>query len=140
MRTINLRDFYSSIYSADCLCEVPDEVAELLLLYKRLEETQRRLTYKHRAHYSIDRDDGIENAALLFAPSVHEIYEQNITRQALYTAIQDLTDKQLKRLYAHFFLDMNYVQIARFERTDASSVRKSVNRALMQLKKRLDLY
>ena len=140
MKTINLRDFYSSIYSADCLCDVPDEVAELLLLYKRLEEAQRRLIYKHRAHYSLDRDDGIENAAILFAPSVHEIVEQKAMRSALYAAIQDLTDKQLKRLYAHFFLDMNYAQIAQFEHIDASAVRRSVNRALAQLKKRLDLF
>lgn len=140
MKTINLRDFYSSIYSADCLCDVPDEVAELLFLYKRLEEAQRRLIYKHRAHYSLDRNDGIEYAAILFAPSVHEIFEQNAIRKALYATIQGLTDKQLKRLYAHFFLEMSYAQIAQLERVDASVVRRSVNRALAQLKKRLDLF
>lgn len=140
MKTINLRDFYSSIYSADCLCDVPDEIADLLSLYKRLEEAQQRLIYKHRAHYSLDRDDGIEYAAILFAPSVHEIYEQNMIRRALYAAIQDLSDKQLKRLYAYFFLEMNYSQIARFERTDESSVRRSVNRALEHLKKTLIIF
>ena len=140
MKTINLRDFYSSIYSADCLCDVPDEVAELLFLYRRFEEAQRRLIYKHRAHYSLDRDDGIENAAILFTPSVHEIFEQNTIRRALYTAIQDLSDKQLKRLYARFFLDLNYAQIAQLEHIDESAVRRSVNRALAQLKKRLDLF
>ena len=44
MKTVNLRDFYQSIYDHDCLYEVPDEVAELLILYKRREEAHRRLT------------------------------------------------------------------------------------------------
>jgi RNA polymerase sigma-70 factor (ECF subfamily) len=64
MKTINLRDFYSSIYSADFLFNVPDEVAELLFLYKRLEEAQRRLIFMHKAYYSLDRNDGIENEAI----------------------------------------------------------------------------
>ena len=52
MKTVNLRDFYQSIYDHDCLYEVPDEVAELLILYKRREEAHRRLTYKYRAYFS----------------------------------------------------------------------------------------
>lgn len=51
MKTVNLRDFYQSIYDHDCLYEVPDEVAELLILYKRREEAHRRLTYKYRAFF-----------------------------------------------------------------------------------------
>ena len=140
MKTINLRDFYSSIYSTECYCDVPDEVAELLQLYKRLEEAQRRKIYKHKAHYSVNRDDGIENAAILFSPPVHEIYEQSTFRWALYAAIQDLSDKQIKRLYSHFFLEMDYSEIARLERVDESAVRRSVKRALKQLKKKSDLF
>lgn len=52
MKTVNLRDFYQSIYDHDCLYEVPDEVAELLILYKRREGAHRRLTYKYRAFFS----------------------------------------------------------------------------------------
>ncbi len=140
MKTINLRDFYSSIYSVDFLFNVPDEVAELLFLYKRLEEVQRRLIYKHKAYYSLDRNDGIENEAIRLAPSVHEIFEQKMMQQELYAAIRALPDKQFKRLYAHFFLDMSCSHIAQLEHVDASSVRKSVSRALRQLKKRIDLF
>lgn len=140
MKTINLRDFYSSIYSVDFLFNVPDEVAELLFLYKRLEEVQRRLIYKHKAYYSLDRNDGIENEAIRLAPSVHEIFEQKMMQQELYAAIRALPDKQFKRLYTHFFLDMSCSHIAQLEHVDASSVRKSVSRALRQLKKRIDLF
>lgn len=74
MKTVNLRDFYQSIYDHDCLYEVPDEVAELLILYKRREEAHRRLTYKYRAYFSLDCCDGIENEAVHNSPSAEEIF------------------------------------------------------------------
>jgi len=138
MKTINLRDFYASVYSADFLCNVPDEVAELLLLYRRLEKAQRRLMYKHKAHYSLNRNDGIENDAVRLAASAHEIFEHKMMRQELYAAIQDLPDKQFKRLYAHFFLDMSCSHIARRERVHVTTVHKSISRALVRLRKNLD--
>ena len=140
MKTINLKDFYSSIYSADYMYDVPDEVADLLLLYKRLEEAQRRLIYKHKAYYSLDRDDGIENAVILLMPSMYELFEQKAVRRMLYAAIKELPDKQFKRVYAHFFLDMSYAQIARLERVQVSSVQQSVKRALIQLQKKLNFF
>ena len=140
MKTINLKDFYSSVYSADYLCEVPDEVAELLFLYKRLEKAQRRLSYKHKAYYSLDRNDGIENEALFLSPSAHEVFEHKMLLQELYAAIYDLPDKQFKRLYARFFLDMSYSQIARLERVHVTTVHKSISRALVRLRKKLDLF
>lgn len=64
MKKINLRDFYASLYAHDCIYEVPDEVADLLVHFKSRKQSQIRQKYKHRAHYSLDRDDGIENSAL----------------------------------------------------------------------------
>ena len=135
MKIINLRDFYTSLYTHDCICEVPDEVADLLAHFKSREQSQVRQRYKHRAHYSLDRDDGIENDALIFAPSAQEVYERKAERMVLYLAMQSLTDKQLRRLYACFFLDMGYARIARLEHVDESTVRKSVNGALVRLSK-----
>ena len=140
MRVINLRDFYTSLYAHDCICEVPDEVADLLVHFKRREQSQIRQKYKHRAHYSLDRDDGIENSALFFAPSAQEVYERKAERMALYLAMQGLTDKQLRRLYACFFLDMSYAGIARLERVDESTVRKSISGALVRLSKIIDFF
>jgi RNA polymerase sigma-70 factor (ECF subfamily) len=140
MKTINLRDFYSSIYSGNCICEVSDEVADLLKLYQRLEKAQRRLAFKHKAYYSLDRNDGIENDALFLSPSAHEVFEHKIMLQALYAAICDLPDKQYKRLYARFFLDMSYSQIARLERVHVTTVHKSISRALVRLRKKLNFF
>lgn len=35
MKIINLRDFYSTLYNQDSFYDVPDEVAELLILYQK---------------------------------------------------------------------------------------------------------
>lgn len=140
MKTINLKDFYASLYSHDCICEVSDEVAELLAHFKAREQSQIRQRYKHRAHYSLDRNDGIENDALNFVPSAQEVYERKAERIALYLAMQSLTDKQLRRLYAYFFLDMSYSKIARLEHVDESTVRKSINGVLAHLSKIIDYF
>ena len=48
MKIINLRDFYKSLYDHDAFCEVPDEVAELLILFKRRED--RKSTRLNSSH------------------------------------------------------------------------------------------
>ena len=140
MKTINLRDFYKSLYDRDQFCEVPDEVAELLLLYKRREEAQRRKIYRHKAQYSLDRNDGIENEALKSVPSADSVCEQQMEQTALFTAMKTLPVKQLKRLYAHFFLGMGYAEIAKQEGTDRSTVRRSIQSALAGLLKILQYF
>lgn len=121
MKTVNLRDFYQSIYDHDCLYEVPDEVAELLILYKRREEAHRRLTYKYRAYFSLDCCDGIENEAVHNSPSAEEIFFRYADNVELCAALQRLTDKQLRRLYARYFLNMKYTDIAKRENVNAKT-------------------
>lgn len=55
--------------------------------------------------------------------------------ELIYKGLSKLPVKQRQRIYAHFFLGMSKADIARAEGTDASSVRKSINRGLHQLKK-----
>ena len=106
MKTVNLRDFYQSIYDHDCLYEVPDEVAELLILYKRREEAHRRLTYKYRAYFSLDCCDGIENEAVHNSPSAEEIFFRYADNVELCAALQRLTDiRQLR--YRAFYAASN---------------------------------
>lgn len=133
MKTINLRDFYSSIYSTDCLCEVSDEVAELLFLYKRLEEAQRRRIGKHKAYYSLDRSDGIEQDIMLIILTPPEIYERKLTNQELYAALNSLSEKQAKRIYAYYFLSMSKYAIAKTEGVDESAVRRSIEAGMLRM-------
>lgn len=60
MTKINLREQYPDFYKTDYIIEVPDEVAAVMKEHDRLEAAYRRRTYYHKAHYSLDRGDGIE--------------------------------------------------------------------------------
>lgn len=134
MKEINLRDYYP-YYTSDMVVEVPDEVALLLRKYALLEEVYRIRTYRYKAFYSLEGHDGIEREALMRQPAPDEILEQRQTAESLYKALAMLLEKQRDRIYAHYFLGMSKAEIAKAEGADASSVRKSINRGLRQLKK-----
>ena len=66
MAIINLRDYYP-FYTSDCFMEVSEEVAEMFKEFDRKEAAYRLRTYRHKAYYSLDRDDGLEHEALFVA-------------------------------------------------------------------------
>ena len=140
MIEINLREFYPECYRSDYFVEVPDEVAELLILLRRHEQSQRRRIYKHKAHYSLDIYENVERESMLKSPSAEEVFEQLAEQEQLYDAMMTLTHKQRTRLYAYFFLNMSYSKIAKQEGVDATSVRESIQRAIRQLQKRIHLF
>ena len=106
MTEINLREQYPEIYKTDTIITVPDEVAELMREYDRKEAAYRRRTYYHHAQYSLDRGDGIEYEAVFLSVSPEEIYERKVTMEQLHAAIASLPDKQAKRIYARYFLNL----------------------------------
>lgn len=140
MIEINLREFYPECYISDYFVEVPDEVAELLTLLRRHEQSQRRRIYKHKAHYSLDIYEIVEREAVLQTPSAEEIFERLAEQEQLYDALTVLTVKQRSRVYERFFLNMSYTQIAKKEGVDVSTVRKSVQRALRKLQNKMNLF
>ena len=133
MTRLNLRDYYP-FYSSDCFIDVPDEVAALLV-HARYEAAYQRRTYRHRAHYSLDRGDGIEHDILFVSLSPCEIYERKITNEQLHTAIASLPDKQAKRIYAHYFLGMSKAAIAKAEGVMESTVRDAIERGLRNIER-----
>src|SRR5699024_3664314 len=70
MKVINLRDIYPH-YTQDYFIEVTDEVADLFSEFDHKEAAYRLRTYRHKAYYSLDRNDGIEHEALFVALSPH---------------------------------------------------------------------
>lgn len=140
MIEINLREFYPECYRSDYFVEVPDEVAELLILLRRHEQSQRRRIYKHKAHYSLDIYEIVEREVVLQTPSAEEVFAHLTEQKLLYDALSILTEKQRFRLYAHFFLNMSYSKIAGQEGVDVSTVRKSVQQALRKLQSQMDLF
>ncbi|WP_122790156.1 RNA polymerase sigma factor [Intestinibacillus sp. Marseille-P6563] len=134
MKVINLRDIYPH-YTQYCFVEVTDEVANLFSEFDHKEAAYRLRTYRHKAYYSLDRNDGIEHEALFVALSPHELYERKVTMQELHAAISRLPDKQAKRIYAHFILDMTKKDIARAEGVHEKVVRVAIERGLRSLEK-----
>lgn len=134
MTKINLRDYYP-FYTSNIFIEVSDKVAAAMLEAKRQEEAYKRRMYRHKAHYSLDRGDGIECDILFVALSPDEIFERKVTYEQLHSAIAALPDKQAKRIYAHYFLGMSRTAIAKAEGVGKATVCESINRGLKGIEK-----
>lgn len=135
MKTINLRDYYPSLYTSDCFIEVPDEIENIFIEFKQREAAYHSRKYYNKAQYSLDRDDGIEHHILYRELSPGEIYEHKVTAEQLYAAIANLPDKQAKRIYAHYFLGMSRSAIAIAEDVNEKVVRVSIQRGLQNISK-----
>ena len=136
MKRINLRDYYP-FYTSDCFVEVSDEVAAVLHNCKLYEAAYRMRTYRHRAFYSLDRDDGIQRDALFRDMLPDEFCEHRVTLERLYAALASLPDKQAKRIYAYYFLGLSKAAIARSEGVSRNQISRSINKALQRMKKSL---
>ena len=103
MQTINLKQYYP-FCKEDIFVEVSDEIVEAFLLDKRAEAARDRKMFRYKAFYSLDCNDGIENAAIGWAqPSPEDYliekeelaeYEELIRR--LYEAISSLPPMQFR--------------------------------------------
>ena len=140
MAKINLREQYPDFYKNDYIIEVPDEVAAIIQEYDRLEAAYRRRTYYHKAHYSLDRGDGIEYNALFVSVTPYEIYERKVTMEQLHAAIASLPDKQAKRITARYFLGLTSEAIAKSEGVSVTAVNDSLQRGLRNIEKFLKKY
>lgn len=110
MKKINLRDYYP-FYQADFFIEVADEIALSLKRFDLDESAYQLRTYRHKAYYSLDRNDGIEHEIVCLSLSLQEIYERKVKNQELYASMNSLPDKQAKQIYAHYFLVMGKAAI-----------------------------
>ena len=134
MTTINLRDFYP-FYTQDQLIEVPDEVAALFSEFEHKEAAYRLRTYRHKAYFSLDCDDGIEHEAVFVALSPWEHYERKVTAQELRAALASLPEIQGRRVYAHYFLGVSKTDIAKAEKVNEKGVRLAIERGLRNMEK-----
>lgn len=133
MQRINLRDYYP-FYTSDSFIDVPDEVAAMLQEFDRHEAAYHMRTYRHKAFYSLDRDEGIQRDILFVDTLPDEFYEHKMTMEQLYSALAFLPGKQAKRIYAHYFLGLSKAAIARTEHVSRITVGQSITRGLQSLK------
>ena len=141
MKTINLRYCYP-YYTGDVFVEVSEEVAEALLLMRREENNRIRKIWYHKAYYSLDCEDGIENCAFDFtAKSPEEILleqeEEQLflaTLEHLSEAMNSLTDIQARRIHARYILGKKLIEIAAEEGVSVSVVQQTVKSGLKRMR------
>ena len=97
-----------------------------------------RRKFRHKAHYSLDREDGIENDTLARPLTPEEVMEQKQLREEVYAALMQLPAIQARRIYAQFYLGMTVAEIARIEGADRRRVWDSIRRGLKKLARLLD--
>ena len=135
MKKINLRELYPNVYTTDFFVDVTEEVMETIRAAERAEAAYERKMYRYKAYYSLDCDNGIENAILMKPKTPEMLLEEKQLREQLYAAVMALPEKQAKRIYARYYLGMRVSEIAVAEDVDPSRVRDSIRRGLKQLAK-----
>ena len=115
MKKVNLRDLYPDVYKTDHFVEVTEDVLETIRDSERAEAAYDRRMYRYKAHYSLDCDNGIENAILMKPQTPEMLLEEKQLREKLYAAVMALPEKQAKRIYARYYLGMRVGEIAAAE-------------------------
>ena len=133
MQKINLRELYPDVYKTDVFVDVAEEVLAVIRGQEQDDAAYERRMYRHKAHYSLNREDGIENDALNRPLTPEEILEQKHLREEVYAALMQLTAIQ-----ARFYLGMTVAEIARIEGADRRRVWESIRRGLKKLARLLD--
>lgn len=75
----------------------------------------------------------------MFRTATPEDILEEKQQERLYAAVTALSEKQAKRIYAHFYLGMTPVEIAHAEGVDPSCVRRSIRNGLKRLTKKVPL-
>ena len=135
MKKVNLRELYHDVYKTDHFVEVTEDVLETIRSAERAEAAYDRRMYRYKAHYSLDCDNGIENAILMKPQTPEMVLEEKQFQEQVYAAVMKLPEKQAKRIYARYYLGMTVNEIAEVEGVDQSRVRDSIRRGLKQLGK-----
>ena len=146
MPIVNLRKFYYPDIKVDTFFEVSDEVAEALLALRREEDRIISRIRYHKAYFSLDGSDGIENYAPSWAqPSPEEILIREeekllheITLERLNEALSHLTPTQARRVYARFVKKNKFREIAKDEGISTGQASESVRAGLKNLRRYFD--
>ena len=106
MKKINLRELYPDVYTTDFFVDVTEEVMETIRAAERAEAAYERKMYRYKAQYSLDCENGIENAVLLKPQTPEMLLEEKQFQEQVYAALMKLPEKQAKRIYARYYLGM----------------------------------
>ena len=96
MKKINLRELYPDVYTTDFFVDVTEEVMETIRAAERAEAAYDRRMYRYKAYYSLDCDNGIENAILMKPQTPEMLLEEKQFQEQVYAAVMKLPEKQPK--------------------------------------------
>lgn len=135
MVKINLREYYPQYYTKDVYILVEDDVAEAFEESKRKAKAEEMESYRHRDYRSFDSFSTLESkiTKATFSTPLTEIEKKQLSEK-LNKGLSVLTEKQQKRIYAHFFLGLSIADIARKEGCAFTTVKESVESGLKRLK------
>ena len=102
MKKVNLRDLYPDVYKTDAFLEVTDEVQAVFQSDERAEAAYERKMYRYKAQYSLDCENGIENAVLRKLETPEMLLEEKQLREQIYSAVMAWPKKQARRIYARY--------------------------------------
>lgn len=133
MKRINLKDIYPALYTENTYLDVDDPIAGALESFRRLTHAQVQQRSYNKVYFSY-LEGMTEDFMQLTQPSPLDHLIETETRQLLYQAIGQLNAKTQRRLIMHFFLDLSQPEIARLEGVHQSSVSRSIEQGIRQLK------
>lgn len=144
MKTIDLKKYYYPICRREMLVELPDEVADAIAEAARSENAGDAKQHYHC--YSLDASPGIENHSPKQSLSPEDILmeeeterEQEAARalmmERLREALATLTPRQASCLYARFWEDKPFKEIAEAEGFTTSAAIVTVRTTLIKLQK-----
>ena len=141
MKKVNLRDLYPDVYKNDHFVEVTEDVLETIQSAERAEAAYDRRMYRYKAYYSLDCDNGIENAILMKPQTPEMLLEEKQLREQLYAAVMALPEKQAKRIYklmlqVSIYMQQQKAELAALELEKA--LFKEITRVQMLLTKLID--
>ncbi len=112
MKKINLRELYRDVYTTDFFVDVTEEVMETIRAAECAEAAYERKMYRYKAQYSLDCENGIENAVLLKPQTPEMVLEEKQFQEQVYAAVMRLPEKQAKRIYETRFLAVGKTDIS----------------------------
>ena len=113
--------------------EVSREIYQVFVDYEREVERQRQADFRHRDARSWD-------TCLIFEVStetLEQTYERIRTLHEIQEALNEFTPKQRRRFLLHFAYGYTYMEIAKMEGSNKSTVMRSAKVALKKIQKKL---
>jgi len=119
--------------------EVSRPVYREFMRFKKIERNLRHWDERHR-EYSELTDEALHIRALLPSKSLEDVVFDNIRYEHLRHAIQHLPDKQRRRFIFHYDFGLTYNQIAEKEGCSIMPVKRSIDRAIKNIRRKIKYF